>query len=111
MERYGLTVSATKAEWIFSQKGRLLVAGTKGYIVAEAPWWKTSYFEVHYENPGEVEKYSEIFLGDGLRYEISDFLTMINQVGKNGFKLTRKESIILAGVMEEFMRRECREEE
>lgn len=34
-------------------EGRLLIAGTKGYIVAEAPWWKTTYFEVHYE---DVEK-------------------------------------------------------
>ena len=85
-------------------EGRLLIAGTKGYIVVEAPWWKTSYFEVHYENQDEVEKYSERFLGDGLRYEISDFLTMINGVGKSGFKLTRSESITLAGVMEEFMR-------
>ena len=27
-------------------EGRLLIAGTKGYIVAEAPWWKTQYFEI-----------------------------------------------------------------
>ncbi len=88
-------------------EGRLLIAGTKGYIVAEAPWWKTSYFEVHYENPDEVEKYSERFLGDGLRYEISDFLNMINDVGKSGFKLTRGESMALAGFMEEFLRARC----
>ena len=85
-------------------EGRLLIAGTKGYIVVEAPWWKTRYFEVHYENPEEVEKYSERFLGDGLRYEISDFLTMINGTGKSGFKLTRRESIVLADVMERFLR-------
>lgn len=85
-------------------EGRLLVSGTKGYLVAEAPWWKTSYFEVHYENPGEVEKYSEHFLGDGLRYEISDFLSMINGDDKNGFKLPRGESIALAGIMEQFLR-------
>jgi choline-phosphate cytidylyltransferase len=90
-------------------EGRLLIAGTKGYIVADAPWWKTSYFEVHYENPDEVEKYSERFLGDGLRYEISDFLTMINGVGKNGFKMTRGESVTLAGIMEEFMSTEGRD--
>lgn len=89
-------------------EGRLLIAGTKGYIVAEAPWWKTSYFEVHYENPGEVEKYSERFLGDGLRYEISDFINRINGVGKNEFKLTRGESVALAGVMEAFMKAENR---
>lgn len=84
-------------------EGRLLVSGTKGYLVAEAPWWKTSYFEVHYENPGEVEKYSERFLGDGLRYEISDFLSMISGNDKNGFKLPRGESIALAGIMERFL--------
>lgn len=84
-------------------EGRLLIAGTKGYIVAEAPWWKTAYFEVHHENPNDVEKYSDRFLGDGLRYEISDFLSMINGDSKSEFKLTRKESVTLAKVMEQFL--------
>ena len=84
-------------------EGRLLIAGTKGYIVAEAPWWKTTYFEVHRENPGDVEKYSDRFLGDGLRYEISDFLSMINGSSRSEFKLTRSESVAIAGVMERFI--------
>lgn len=106
--RYPTGIATATCGLGVKSEGRLLIAGTKGYIVAEAPWWKTSYFEVHYENPDEVEKYSERFLGDGLRYEISDFLTMINHVGKNGFKLTRSESITLAGIMEEFMKVEKR---
>lgn len=85
-------------------EGRLLIAGTKGYIVAEAPWWKTSYFEVHYEDAGRVDKYSETFLGDGLRYEISDFLSLLNQDRRNDFKLTRGESVAMAGIMERFMK-------
>lgn len=85
-------------------EGRLLIAGTKGYIVAEAPWWKTSYFEVHYEDASKIEKYSETFLGDGLRYEISDFLSMINGSSNSEFKLTRGESVVLAGIMEQFLR-------
>lgn len=84
-------------------EGRLLISGTKGYIVAEAPWWKTTYFEVHHENPNDVEKYSDRFLGDGLRYEISDFLSMINGSSKSEFKLTRSESIAMAGVLEKFI--------
>lgn len=92
-------------------EGRLLISGTKGYLVAEAPWWKTSYFEVHYEDQGTVEKYSEIFLGDGLRYEISDFLSMINGSDNNEFKLTRGESLALAEIMEQFMRAENRKEQ
>ena len=85
-------------------EGRLLIAGTKGYLVAEAPWWKTTYFEVHYEDPGKVEKFSDRFLGEGLRYEISDFLSMINGSSKNEFKLTRGESTTMAGIMEQFLR-------
>lgn len=90
-------------------EGRLLIAGTKGYIVAEAPWWKTTYFEVHYEDASKVEKYSERFLGDGLRYEISDMLNQINGNHRSEFKLTRSESITMSGIMEEFLKKENRE--
>ena len=89
-------------------EGRLLIAGTKGYIVVEAPWWKTTYFEVHYEDASKVEKYSERFLGDGLRYEISDMLNQINGNQKSEFKLTRIESVTMAGIMEEFLKKENR---
>lgn len=89
-------------------EGRLLIAGTKGYIVAEAPWWKTSYFEVHFEDATQVEKYSERFLGDGLRYEISALLNRINGDSKSEFKLTRGETIAMAGIMEKFLTHENR---
>lgn len=89
-------------------EGRLLIAGTKGYIVAEAPWWKTAYFEVHYEDAEKIEKYSETFLGDGLRYEISDFLSMINGSSSSEFKLTYGESVVMAGIMERFLTAEHR---
>ncbi len=84
-------------------EGRLLIGGTKGYIVAEAPWWKTTYFEVHYENAYEIDRYADRFLGDGLRYEIADFLTQINGRQESAFKLTREESITMAGIMEKFL--------
>ena len=87
-------------------EGRLLIAGTKGYIVVDAPWWKTTYFEVHFEDTTRVEKYSDRFLGDGLRYEISDMLNQINGNNKSEFKLTRKESVAMAGVMEAFLNKE-----
>ncbi len=113
--RYPTGVATATCGLGVKSEGRLLVAGTKGYIVAEAPWWKTTYFEVHYEDPGRVDKYSEGFLGDGLRYEISDFLSMLSGGGDNGFKLTRGESAALAGIMEEFLkvegRRICGQEE
>jgi len=89
-------------------EGKLLLSGTEGYIVVEAPWWKTSYFEVHHENPDEVERFSERFLGNGLRYEISDLLSMINGDKKKDFKLTRGDSVAMAGIMETFLKSQGR---
>ena len=104
-------------------EGRLMVSGTKGYAVAEAPWWKTTDMEVHYENPLEVEKYSEPFLGDGLRYEIRAFADRVNRVedrarggqkardsresgDTGGFGLRPEDSIALAEIMGKFMETE-----
>ena len=84
-------------------EGRLLIGGTKGYLVAEAPWWKTKYFEVHYEDPGKVDKYSNSYIGEGFRYEISDFLYAIHGNDKHTFKMTREESIAMADIMEQFL--------
>ena len=105
---YSLGVATATCGLGVKSEGRLLISGTQGYIVAEAPWWKTSYFEVHYEDAAKIDKYSETFLGDGLRYEISDFLSMINGTSNSEFKLTRGESIKLAGIMEQFMKEEQR---
>lgn len=85
-------------------EGKLLISGTSGYIVVEAPWWKTSYFEVHHENPNDIERFSERFLGDGLRYEICDMLAMINGDTKKDFKLTKGDSETIAGIMEQFLK-------
>ncbi len=84
-------------------EGKLLISGTEGYIVVEAPWWKTSYFEVHHENPSDIERFSERFLGDGLRYEVCDMLSKIGGDTRNDFKLTRSDSETMAGIMEKFL--------
>ena len=48
------------------------------------------------------------FLGDGLRYEIKDFVNMINGRNNSDFKLTRGDSIAMADIMERFLRQEGR---
>jgi len=88
-------------------EGQLVIAGTKGYILAKSPWWLTKYFEVRYEDPNKIESYSPKFLGDGLRYEISDFVSKIYGKPRQTFYLTRGESIAMAGVVEKFLK-ECR---
>lgn len=85
-------------------EGQLIISGTKGYILVEAPWWKTEYFEIRRENSKDNEKYFDRFLGDGLRYEISVFLSMINGNRKNEFMLTSNESIAISEIMEYFLK-------
>ena len=86
-------------------EGQLVIAGTKGYIMSASPWWLTKSFEVRYEDASRIEKYATNYSGYGLRYEISDFVNMINGRGDKhmGYKLTRGESIAIAGIMEKFL--------
>ena len=84
-------------------EGQLIISGTRGYIVVDSPWWKTTSFEVRYEDRSQNEKFFSKFLSDGLRYEVGDFVAGINGFEEKIFKLTKGESIALAGVMEAFM--------
>lgn len=106
----------TKASFIFNEglalsktgvgvktEGQLLIAGTGGYILIKSPWWLTQSFEVRYEDPNKKDVYSTKFLGDGLRYEISDFAKAILGSGNISYKLTRGESIAMAEIMEKFL--------
>ncbi len=84
-------------------EGQLVIAGTKGYILAESPWWLTKSFEVRFEDPNRRETYSAKFLGDGLRYEVSEFVSMIHSGDLKSFMFTAEESIAMAGVQEKFL--------
>lgn len=84
-------------------EGQLLISGTKGYILAESPWWLTRKFQVRYEDPSLIETYTPNFLGDGLRYEIGEFALRINGRGGHPFKLTEEETFAMADVVERFM--------
>ena len=80
--------------------GNMTISGTRGFIEVKAPWWKTTGFEVHYENPANNESFFSRYLGDGLRYEISEFLRGMQ--GHDSHYLQAEESIAIAGIMEKF---------
>ena len=85
-------------------EGQLVVAGTKGYVLAPSPWWLTRRFEVHFEDSSKIEVYEPVFQGDGFRYEISDFVSKINGIDK----LTAEEAIAMAEVTEAYMKQKKR---
>ena len=101
---YDNAMALSKNGVAVKSEGQLVIAGTKGYILAPSPWWLTRRFEVHYEDSSRVEVYEPIFQGDGFRYEISDFVSKINGIDKNGYKLTAEEAIAMAEVTEAYMK-------
>ena len=58
-------------------EGSLTVAGTSGYIYVPSPWWKTEYFELRNDFGQTTRRVYCPFAGDGLRYELADFVNAI----------------------------------
>ena len=70
---YGDAVASIKVAKAAKSEGELIVTGTKGYIYVPAPWWKTDYFEVRYENAEDNQRFFYQLDGEGIRYEIVAF--------------------------------------
>ena len=84
-------------------EGNLVVSGTKGYAYVPSPWWKTDYFELRYEDQNRNKKYFYSWNEPGLRYEIREFVSCIVNGRIISSRLTPKESICMAGIMEQFI--------
>lgn len=100
---YDEALATCKAGCGVKSEGQLIVAGTKGYILCQSPWWLTRGFDVRYEDPTKIDHYESTFKGDGFRYEISEFVSKINHTGGKTYKLTAEESIAMADIVERFM--------
>lgn len=87
-------------------EGNLLISGTKGYAYVPAPWWKTDYFELRYEDQNENKKFFYKFDGEGLRYELHEFISCILNEKYSSAKLRVKESIAIAEVLEQFSKQQ-----
>lgn len=60
-------------------EGDLVISGTKGYVYVPAPWWKTEYYELRYEDVNKNSKFFYKFEGEGLRYELVEFVKSIKE--------------------------------
>ena len=70
---YDKAVASIKVAKRAKSEGELIITGTQGYIYVPAPWWKTDYFEVRYENAADNKRYFYQLDGEGIRYEIVAF--------------------------------------
>jgi len=98
--RYPHAVASARTGLGVKAEGDLVIGGTKGYLYVPAPWWKTEYFEARFENQSDNKKFYYKFDGDGLRYEIAEFGSLIRKGERETFRLRSSESLWLARVLE-----------
>ena len=83
-------------------EGDLVISGTKGYMYVPAPWWLTDYFEIRYEDSMKNKKYFYSYDGEGLRYEIQEFMSMIVNGRRNSYKMKKEECLVIASIIEQY---------
>ena len=74
---YDNAIASLKVGKSVKSEGELIISGTNGCIYVPSPWWKTDYFEVHYENINENKRYFYQLDGEGIRNELLEFVSQI----------------------------------
>lgn len=103
---YDSGVATVKVAKGAKAEGELVITGTKGYIYVPAPWWKTDYFEIRYENPEENKRFFYQLDGEGIRYEIVAFAKAVESC-RNMSYVSEIISDAIVGVIEDFNIRKC----
>ena len=99
--QYKNAVASIKVGNGVKSEGELIISGTDGYAYVPAPWWKTDYFELRFENSEDNKKYFYQLDGEGIRYELVAFAKAI-ELNKNNSYVDFTISQAICKIMEEF---------
>lgn len=98
---YDHAVASIKVGKGVKSEGELIISGTKGYVYVPAPWWKTDYFEIRYEDASNNKRYFYQLEGDGIRYELVSFVKAIED-HKPSFYVLPSTSRAIVKIIEDF---------
>lgn len=99
------TTATIKVGTGVKSEGHLVISGTKGYVYVPAPWWKTEYFEIRYENPAENKRYFYAADGEGIRNELLEFANAIRN-GKMNLNIPKVVTREIVRFIETFRKRQ-----
>lgn len=102
---YDKAVASVKVAKGAKAEGELIITGTEGYIYVPAPWWKTDYFEVRFENAADNKRHFYQLDGEGIRYEIVAFAKAVES-GKHNIFVSEETSKAIVDVIETFNKRD-----
>lgn len=83
-------------------EGDLVISGTKGYAYVPAPWWKTDYFELRYEDPGASKRFFYQLDGEGIRNELVAFARAVGG-DESLLRVDRQTSKCIAGLTRRYL--------
>lgn len=95
---YDHAVASIKIGDGIKSEGELIISGTKGYIYVPAPWWKTDYFEIRYENISDNKRYFYQLDGEGIRYELVAFARAV-EGGMNKPNIDKEVSLTISDII------------
>ena len=98
---YENAVASIKVANSVKSEGELIISGSEGYAYVPAPWWKTDYFELRFENLEDNQKYFYQLDGEGIRYELVAFAKSI-ELNKNNAYIDGDISNAICKIMEDF---------
>lgn len=98
---YDNSVASLKVGNGAKSEGELIISGTKGYVYVPAPWWKTDYFEIRYENPSDNKRYFFQLDGEGIRNELVAFVKAI-ETGNTEDLIDLKTSLNIISIIEDY---------
>ena len=99
--QYENAVASIKVANSVKSEGELIISGSEGYVYVPAPWWKTDYFEIRFENLENNQKYFYQLDGEGIRYELVAFAKSI-ELNKNNTYIDGDISNAICKIMEDF---------
>ncbi len=98
---YPNAVASMKVATGVKSEGELIISGTDAYVYVPAPWWKTDYFEIRYENPADNKRYFYQLEGEGFRYELITFVQAVSTGRENSY-IARDISSALCHIMGDY---------
>ncbi|MBS9768176.1 MAG: hypothetical protein KGV44_11660, partial [Flavobacteriaceae bacterium] len=88
--------------------GNAIISGTNGYVYIPAPWWLTKEFHIRFEDPSKEIKFEFEFAGEGLRYMISEFVSLVRQKNIESPRLKVEEMLELNKIIVEYNKRKIK---
>lgn len=101
---YDNAIASLKVAEGAKSEGELIITGTKGYIIVPAPWWKTDYFEIRYEDMKKNKRYFYQLDGEGIRYQLLSFMMAIKGK-KNATHISEETSIQICNLIDKFQKK------